>query len=164
MGYTHYWTLKKVPGVKMEELEARYIKALKEIGRVVRRWNKEHPKNGEFDHFRLAGYTARTARYGGINFNGKQEYAHEDFVLREHFNQGLEFDFCKTAHKPYDTVVVAALSILKYRLGDAIEVSSDGEIVDWLPGVLFARRIINRQIPNPMGEIKWAPVIPLFAG
>ena len=39
------------------------------------------------------------------------------------------FDSCKTARKPYDIVVCCLLVILKYHLGNMIEVSSDG--ADW---------------------------------
>lgn len=41
------------------------------------------------------------------------------------------FNFCKTAYKPYDLAVTAALVIAKHYFGSAIAVSSDGEMKDW---------------------------------
>ncbi|KKN06185.1 hypothetical protein LCGC14_1079920 [marine sediment metagenome] len=44
---------------------------------------------------------------------------------------GRYFDFTKTAFKPYDLAVNAALIIIKHYLGDKIAVVSDGEMKDW---------------------------------
>ena len=158
MGYTHYFTFKVPKGIKAAKLEADYQAAILECAKVAKAFNQECSDKGLTDA-RLAGYTAHTkiGQYGGIELNGKGELAHESFTLREHFKQNLDgfgngFAFCKTARKPYDTVVVACLSILKYRLGDAIEVSSDGEAGDWVNGVLLARRTLKRKVPNPIGK------------
>ena len=155
MGYTHYWNFNKPKGAKIADLEKAYQTAIKEIGQVARIWQKEHPKGSDLDHMRLSGYTAHVKKnsYGGCDINGKGDLAHENFVLRDHFSQALKDggDFCKTAQKPYDTVIVACLAILKYRLGDAIEVSSDGDATDWIEGVALARRCTARVVPNPLG-------------
>lgn len=155
MGYTHYWSFNKPKDSKAKDLEQKYQKAIQEIGKVCRIWNTEIPKGSSDDYMRLSGYTAHVKKdaYKGAHINGKGDYAHEDFTLREHFNQAVKDggDFCKTAQKPYDTVVVACLAILKYRLGDAIEVSSDGDASDWIDGVALARRCTGRVIPNPLG-------------
>jgi len=58
-------------------------------------------------------------------------------VLGEPDKFGRYFDFCKTAYKPYDLAVTAALVIAKHHLGDAILVSSDGEARHWLDAVLL---------------------------
>lgn len=52
----------------------------------------------------------------------------------------------------YDVVVVACLAALKHRLGDAIEVLSDGNTADWQTGVHLARVILKRKIQNPIKE------------
>lgn len=150
MGYTHYFGFKVPKGIKAAKLEATYQLAIQECAKVARMYNKECAEKG-LTHFRLSGYTAHTksGQYGGIQLNGKGEYSHEAFELREHFKQNV-FGFCKTARKPYDTVIVACLAILKYRLGEAIDVSSDGRTDDWNEGVLLARRVIKRKVPNPI--------------
>lgn len=44
---------------------------------------------------------------------------------------GLQFDCCKTAFRPYDLAVTAFLIIAKRHLKDQISVSSDGEDQHW---------------------------------
>ena len=77
-----------------------------------------------------------------IRFNGREEgdRGHETFSIQRMSDERLKvyakrlerdyiFDSCKTARKPYDIVVCCLLVILKYHLGNMIEVSSDG--ADW---------------------------------
>ncbi|MGB9858480.1 MAG: hypothetical protein ACPLQP_00930 [Moorellaceae bacterium] len=44
---------------------------------------------------------------------------------------GLWFDFCKTAFRPYDLAVTAFLIIAKHHLKDKIVVRTDGEDLHW---------------------------------
>lgn len=53
------------------------------------------------------------------------------------------FQFCKTAYKPYDVLVTAALIIAKHRFGDAIQVSSDGEQKDWFDGQMLCQSVLG---------------------
>jgi len=150
MGYTHYWSFNKLKGITAAELETKYLQALAECNRVARHWNTEIAvKGSSLDSHRLSGFSAHTDKYGGFEINGKGDNAHETFSLREHFSEN-EPSFCKTARKPYDTVVTACLAVLKYRLGDAIDVTSDGTADDWADGVILARHVLSRAIPNPM--------------
>ena len=128
MGFSHYWNFKKPKGKRAAEIEDKYKRALVECAHIAHAWQRDAQ-----DWERLSGYTAhcKPGTYGGLLINGKGDEAHEDFALREHFRENEGFGFCKTARKPYDTVVTACLALLKYRLGDAIEVSSDGDASDW---------------------------------
>jgi hypothetical protein len=143
MGYTHYWKINEVRGNAVEN-ETNYLKALKDCQRIVKAYYKD---NGG-----LSGYSAHTklGQYGGLNVNGKGEDAHEDFIMREHFNENDGFNFCKTARKPYDLVVVACLAVLKHRLKDSFKVSSDGDAKNWREGVEYARKITGLAIKNPL--------------
>lgn len=145
MGYTHYWRVNPKHG-KAAEQEKQYQIAVKQCQKIIKTYNdqiklidKKHPD-------RLQGYSAHAdiGQYGGINFNGVGSYSHETFVFREHFKQNSSsFACCKTAQKPYDTVVVACLITMKHYLKDGIEVSSDGYAHDWLDGLELARRILK---------------------
>ena len=154
MGYTHYFEFHKPKGIKAKDIERRYQSAIKECAMVALFWN-EYCKRFWIDESRLSGYTAHTkpGTYGGIELNGKGENAHESFNLREHFKEN-KFGFCKTAQKPYDAVIVACLAVLKYRLGDAIAVSSDGRAIDWEYGVKLACSALRLNIPNPIADRK----------
>jgi hypothetical protein len=135
MGYTHYWKLKAPIQGRTADTEARYQLALVDMRRVVAYW-QEHAES----ECRLSGYSAHTGdRYGGLHINGKQKLAHEDLIFREHYKENKAFEFCKTAQKPYDTVVAACLLLLHMRLPDVTEISSDGTAKDWAA----AQRLIN---------------------
>ena len=150
MGYTHYFQTKKIKG-QAEKNEKLFLKTLKDCNKVI----KAYYKLNKGTSASLSGYSAHAplGKYGGIEVNGKGSNAHEHFTIREHFNENFEFNFCKTARKPYDLVVVACLSILKFHLGPAFEVSSDGDYHDWTDGVNFANKILRRSknlIKNPI--------------
>ena len=147
MGYTHYWGFVKPPKGQAQQTEADYQRALTQCRKVVNFYQKR-----AYTDDRLSGYTAHTLKfvYGGLKINGKGPLMHEDFVMREHFNQNKRdtscyahqfgWDFCKTARKPYDEVVVACLIILTKYLGASIEPMSDGDREDWKAGLKLARR------------------------
>jgi hypothetical protein len=44
---------------------------------------------------------------------------------------GFWFCFCKTAYKPYDLIVQAAMIIIKHYLKDQVVVHSDGDVQHW---------------------------------
>jgi hypothetical protein len=81
-----------------------------------------------------------------INFNGTGVAAHETFVI----SQGdAEFDFCKTAQKPYDTIVCAVLIHLKAVLGDGVLIKSDGKWdEDWESAQLLYETTFDIQPEN----------------
>lgn len=73
----------------------------------------------------------------GASLDGSddEDLAHEDFAI-ERFGSG--FKFCKTARKPYDTVVVASLiaaELIANRNSVSLDLSSDGEVEEWSDGV-----------------------------
>ena len=87
----------------------------------------------------------------GLAFNGLGDDGHETFLLSK-FAQQCEFNFCKTACKPYDSVVTACLVALKDRLGDDVDVSSDGDTDDWAAGMVIAADILDRCFVNPIKD------------
>jgi hypothetical protein len=99
----------------------------------------------------LSGYTAHSklGQYGGLKVNGKGDASCEDFIMREHLKENEERNSCKTGQFIYDTAVVACLAVLKYRLGDAITVSSDGTTADWEGAVNYAAKVLRRKVTVP---------------
>jgi hypothetical protein len=134
MGYTHYWQFAK--NLDKKDL-AKFEKASRAISKACHVYNRECMSSE-----RLSGYTAHTkvGQYNGILINGKKDRGHEDFAVPEKpANSG---GFCKTARKPYDRAVVAALIIFQHYLGDKFSVESDGDRSEWLEGLLLARRVV----------------------
>ena len=136
MGYTHYWEFSSNRG-KTAQYEKKYQLAIAKCAKVIRYYS---------DTFGgLSGYTAHDKKrvYGGLKVNGSREYSHEDFCMREHLSENEGFNFCKTAQKPYDTVVVACLIIMRHYLGDSIRVSSDGDRREWNDGLTLVQKVLN---------------------
>ena len=81
-----------------------------------------------------------------IRFNGVGEDSYETFVLDPAMD---EFQFCKTAAKPYDLIVCAILAVAQEHAGKSIRVSSDGDAGDWKDGIEFASKTLGRPVPLP---------------
>ncbi len=135
MGYTHYW--EKRGDVNEES----YAAALKDIAKIVIS-EKAILANGSGDK----GSKPKVS--GGITFNGIGDESHETFALPPKAKM-LASDFCKTNQKPYDVVVVAALSRLAEVEG--IKIGSDGDAEEWKAGVALASKVLGRKVANPKG-------------
>jgi hypothetical protein len=128
MGYTHYW--QHGHDFKSEQWAdvARFAAdAIAKSGVVITGWD---------------GSNGPLINADEISFNGQGEDGHETFRItrlkRELMDYEADdkadpdaprFDFCKTARKPYDVVVVAILLYIHALTGtDVMEISSDGNI------------------------------------
>lgn len=106
MGYTHYWNNKTKSKPSKKRIAAFYEvfnEMLKEEESVI---------------------SVKSQDDSVLHFNGIGEDEYECFVLT--FDSKSDFDFCKTAEKPYDTLVVATL-MLAEKMGIIKSWSSDGE-------------------------------------
>lgn len=56
---------------------------------------------------------------------------------------GLNFNFTKTAYKPYDLAVNVCLIIAKHYLNDDIEISSDGTAENWDEGKQLCQHFLG---------------------
>jgi len=65
--------------------------------------------------------TKPTFEENRIMFNGVEDDSHESAYVNKN---GSEFGFCKTARKPYDSVVVAFYKLIRKYTGAVL--SSDG--------------------------------------
>lgn len=81
-----------------------------------------------------------------IHFNGVGNDGHETMILER---EGLGFDFCKTARKPYDLAVVALLLIAHHHAPDAWEIKSDGGPDDWAEGLALVQKYVHPSITLP---------------
>ncbi|HDZ77114.1 MAG TPA: hypothetical protein ENH41_03425 [Candidatus Omnitrophica bacterium] len=85
--------------------------------------------------------------------------SYESFIFERIFNgkflqkeNGLYFDFCKTAFRPYDLAVITFLIIAKHHLGKGIKVSSDGEDCHWFDGKLLCQQFLGYGFEYKIGE------------
>ena len=162
MGYTHYWRqLRDFTDTEWQELT---------------RLAKLITADGVLDQ------TLSTVEFNIDNeqicFNGVGDNGHETFIItkkkrakadyeeQEAYDRQGAFEFCKTAHKPYDKYVVAVLCAIyhiqdekevqpyestydkdgkwkgsKYRISfddHIMDISSDGNTEDWTEGLFHA--------------------------
>lgn len=56
---------------------------------------------------------------------------------------GWQFNFCKTAYKPYDLAVTSFLIIAKQHLKETISIKSDGETQHWADARVLCQQVFN---------------------
>lgn len=122
MGYTHYWR----GTAQLTETLHRQLSALLRHGSNLIR----------FEDFSNEPATLTSEL---IRFNGIGEEGHETFLIE--WNKPTDFKFCKTAQKPYDTYVVAALILITTANSCTFNWSSDGDSFDHQAGRLLAAKI-----------------------
>ena len=125
MGYTHYFNFIEEPS---REKFIEFAEGVKQLVATAQE----------------AGIEIADEEYGDdkIVFNGVGANSHETFFVSA---DGVDFNFCKTAQKPYDTAVTASLILAKKIFGDNIKISSDGDWSDWESGQLLYESVYNIQ-------------------
>jgi hypothetical protein len=162
-GYTHYWSWLKKPDparVKaclddMEKLaRARPDLVVPQSGPDFRVILPVKPQD-EAEADAMADFVARAREAGlpdviegeHISLNGIGDDGHETFVFPGYFG----FNFCKTAYKPYDAVVTAALIAARAHFPpDELEIASDGDWGDWSAGRRLYEKTFEKDPPNPL--------------
>jgi len=137
MGYTHYFTQTR----DFTDKEWRSITAFS--GNLLK--NNDAKKVIDHKHDQKLEINNKT-----ILFNGIKNDSHETFVLGKKikptswksrggcFKKGEEFQFCKTAYKPYDKYVVAVLCYINAVAPGACKITSDGWKHEWQDGLKLA--------------------------
>ena len=131
MGYTHYWHR------KADFTKGEWMRICKKASDAI--------MDAATDGITIAGPSGDRESVvligsGAIMFNGFGPESHETFVLKRDAGKPHDwqlekgkgtFNFCKTAEKPYDTVVVKVLRAAFLASGEhAITLSSDGDVFD----------------------------------
>ncbi len=143
MGYTHCWKTS-------EPFTTQQWEGLKQFARTAIRMLPKHSESagGFYKKAPLAvamGVSAK--RHIRIDGSGRYEgldLSHESFVFE---NVPTEFDFCKTARKPYDLVVCAVLIQARILHPRGVTLSTDGVAEDWLPALEFHNRVVGSAVP-----------------
>jgi hypothetical protein len=155
MGYTHYWNFKKNPK-DVKDGSKKFAKAVE----LLKKCLAKVPAEIEVETYDWQNGTTNKVKVpfvlkGGngegepkftdelVCFNGdaSMDYDHETCYLALD-NDDYEFDFCKTARKPYDVAVCLTLLCFKKTFGDDFSYSSDGNQDD--EGWKMAHNIFNK--------------------
>jgi hypothetical protein len=158
MGYTHYY-------YRPEELdEDRFAKMVDDLKELVATMPARSLSSGGYykDEPLLLGdaggekalplFDEDLVSFNGYS-EGEKDMSHETYYLsrvkslneweqdREkdlnEKGEQLYFDCTKTARKPYDLMVQAALIVLKKHFGGEVRVDSDGDAEDWEHAMQF---------------------------
>jgi hypothetical protein len=148
MGYTHYWTPKVATKVKWKQFKETCKKlhdSLPEKTDTAGGYHSDDPleiRSG--NGFNKPEFTMKAVYFNGDNVRGLD---HETFLLQP---DKLEWNFCKTARKPYDLLVAACLIAAHEILG--YEVRSDGAWDDWKPAVEFYFKTVHGFVDTTEGD------------
>lgn len=127
MGYTHYYTgLRNLTEEERDNLSESIVHIVEATKVPLAGWDGANKL--AFDD------------EGRVHFNGVGADGHETFS----FPTGDGFNFCKTASKPYDEVVTAILIAADTICPGAFDISSDGNIEDWVNGLALAGFALDR--------------------
>ena len=138
MGYTHYFYSK----LNKEQI----ISVMNDIEKIIQKGTENgYLEGGKIGNARSLEERRELPIYdrerGVISFNGDvnlnsgnknwwdSELNHESFAIIPFANDEDEFNFCKTARKPYDKLVVASLFRLGYLFPDDFHWASDGRLI-----------------------------------
>lgn len=84
------------------------------------------------------------------NLTGKGSGSYETFAIDVYEKQSewrkdepSVFTCCKTGYRPYDLTVTACLVAFKHHFGDTVKVSSDGEMKDWIDGIMMCENLFS---------------------
>ncbi len=129
MGYTHYWSIDQT-GLQMSR-DVNYTQFSRLAEQII--------TTAETQGYVLAdglGEKIGAWEVSGemVRLNGLGDNAHETFSI-EKDSTDSGGSFCKTARKPYDTVVTALLVALGHTYGTQASVATDGEPGDWEAGM-----------------------------
>lgn len=147
MGYTHYWYREKEADRDAFKSWSEDVIRLADSGRL------DFAVCGG-DGTGLPEITEDVVCFNGDGANGLD---HETFrIARVHEDpysfadeDGLLFDFCKTARKPYDLLVCAALIRAKVYF-PRWRVSSDGDPEDWEDAAALCRDVFHEEAAIPV--------------
>lgn len=133
MGYTHYWKKQSDDPFDPKKWDE-FIKDAQKIlntAKVIK-----IPVQYELDDTKPPQLDKEILRFNGVDDDG-----HETFFMAQAATSS--FEFCKTAHKPYDIYVTAILVLAKSTFGDDLKVSSDGKRTEWLPGIDLCMKTVG---------------------
>ena len=140
MGYTHYWR-------QTRDLTENEWDNVRQVAKKILKDNHGVILDNEPTDSQNLSIT-----YDSVLCNGIGDDGHETFYLTRKMRN--DFEFCKTAQKPYDKYIVAML-IAVTQITDSITVSSDGDQSDWLEGLqLYVERCTLNNAPNDYAEFR----------
>lgn len=149
MGYTHYWYI----SYGNESLDLKKFKVFSNYVReLILTTNIKICDGGGTG---LPRINSSCVRFNGCRCNG-EDYETFEILRPAQINTYRSsedfFNFCKTARRPYDDLVVAALLLFKDTFMEQVTISSDGDFDEWAAGYELARSVCKDL--QPLRELR----------
>ena len=158
MGYTHSFTPKKATPEKWNE----FVQQCKQLKDGLQMYSES--ACGCYEDKKIlirgGGGTGRAIfNKEEVWFNGdtKRGLEHETFWTEPNLD---EWQFCKTARKPYDLLVCAVLIAAKNILG--YEVTSNGNLEDWKQAIDLYSEVIYGESIYTFDDVLIEYILPEF--
>lgn len=134
MGYTHYWSKQETKPTEDELLELRG-----HLSTVIKRYENVIQYDEDYNQIPelIIDWSKNTI---GVMFNGKAGEGYETFLF---YGKSYDFNFCKTARRPYDQAVCECLLLLEHYL--KIDLRSDGFSNSVLTGKYKVGDIVSQE-------------------
>ena len=149
MGYTHYYHIQDITKPLMTSEIAQDIESIIMASEIPLGDGSDEPDSQPILEHDLV-------QVNGIGDEGHETLCYPpdfEWNRKVHRPESLGSSFCKTARKPYDVVVCAALLAIKHHLGDNVEIHSDGDFDDeWQPAYQLYRKATGRELPPEFRE------------
>lgn len=160
MGYTHYWNFTKNPK-NIENGVEKFKNAVELLREGIKKLPAEIPHfawtmNDKGEWGCIEDGTLPLTLHNGIGkgepifrddhvcFNGNAELDHDHETCSLMLDDdGYDFNFCKTARKPYDVAVCLTPLCFKEAFGDDFDFRSDGDIKNGEEGWGMAKKIFS---------------------
>lgn len=153
-GYTHYWMWHARPDAEALRACVADMDRIVEARRgILADWQDRTGTAAVFlgtGTFGDAGVPAPDIVFNGIGDDGHEAFG---FPLAPFMADRPEFQFVKTAAKPYDEVVTACLIVARDHFRpEVLTIASDGTWrPDWAPGAALYEQVLGRPATDPLG-------------
>jgi hypothetical protein len=153
-GYTHYWMWHARPGADALRACVADMDRIVEMrrGSLADRQDRTGTAavflgSGTFED---AGAPGPDIMFDGIGEDGYETFG---FPLAPFMADRPEFQFVKTAAKPYDEVVTACLIVARDHFRpEVLTIASDGTwLPDWVAGAALYEKALGRTATDPLG-------------
>ena len=158
MGYTHYWKLPQAKDLDAAKYKA-FVNDVKKLMTNLPAHSTSAGAYHEDEELAIRGglgvkLPEMNEKHVWLNGDSSTGMYHETFVVvastgddEDEMRWYRGFQFCKTARKPYDILVCAALLSLEHHFGRrTTQVTSDGNFEDWEPAIKLYRETLKRPV------------------
>ncbi len=138
MGYTHYFTHKECSKEAWDKIlkDCRKLKTHLPKDVCIGNWTGKETPSKIFTKDKIVFNGVDRSESGG------EDESHESFVLPR---KSPNFEFCKTARKPYDLLVCGVMIVYDFYAHETADFGTDGTRESWDEALTFVARVLGNE-------------------